>query len=61
MINQEVNAIVFTSKRVFRRPILSERYPAKRLPIGDDIAAIDANQEISDAFKKTSLSACDNS
>lgn len=61
MIIQEIVAMKLISKRVYRRPILSEIYPDKRLPMGHVIAVIDANHEISDAFKVTSLSDCDKS
>lgn len=59
MMSHEINAIVLTSKRVFRRPILSDRYPDNRLPMGQVIDVIEANQEISDALKVNAASACD--
>lgn len=59
--SQDTAAITLISKRVFRLPILSERYPDNKLPMGLEIAVIDANHEICDEFKRTSASAFDNS
>lgn len=61
MISHDTVAMTLVNIRVFRRPIFSERYPANRLPIGQAIAVIDANHEISDAFRIISSSPCDKS